>query len=165
MSLTVRKSILLGVVAFLAFVVGGVVQAAPTKPWERESECRWWLSGDDGKKLRASIGQSTDGVVLTVADPVFKSWSESDLHKVELRFNKDTKRKAVTEGWVSLGGGHASMFGLYLDSDAMKAMDRATLLELRRDGVLAVELPLAGTPSQAELEGCVLPPSEHSDSE
>jgi hypothetical protein len=162
------RSSALSAVALVALTLCGSAVAAPAnvvKPWDKESECSWWLSADDGKSLHASIGQSPDGVVLTLSDPVFKTWSESEFHKVELRFNKDPKRKMVGEGWVSLGGGHAQMFGLFLDAAGMKAMDRATLLEVRRSGVVIVELPLAATPTEAELKGCIMPPSEHSDSE
>jgi hypothetical protein len=149
-----------------AFAAPAQIAAAPVvKPWDKESECSWWLSGDDGKRLRASIGQSPDGVVVTLSDDVFKSWSESELPKVEVQFNKDPKRKYVTEGWVSTGGGTVGMFGFFLNDAGFKAMDRATLLELRRDGKLAVAIPLAATPTAAELKGCVMPPSEHSDSE
>jgi hypothetical protein len=159
----------LALAAVAALLGCGSAVAAPAttvKPWDKESECRWWLSADDGKSHQASIGQTYDGVVLSVSAPAFKTWSESDLHKVELRFNKDPKRKMVGEGWVSLGGGHAQMLGVFLDAAGMKAMDRATLLEVRRGGVLAAELPLAATPTEAELKGCIIPPSsEHSDSE
>jgi hypothetical protein len=168
MRMTENKMILLsllGSFAFGTFALAAAETPAPIKPWNKESECSWWLSADDGKSLRASIGQSPDGVVLTLSDLVFKTWSESEFHEVELRFNKDAKRKALAEGWVSLGGGHTSMFGVFLDIAAMKAMDRATLLEVRRAGALVMALPLAATPTKAELEGCVPTLLHQSDSE
>lgn len=167
MRATEGKVILFALLGSLAIAppLHAAADAAPIKPWDKESECSWWLSGPDGKIHHASIGQSPDGVVMTLSDPAFKTWSESDFHKVELRFNKDAKRKMVGEGWVSLGGGQTSMLGVFLDAAGMKAMDRATFLEVRRGGVLAMELPLAATPTEAELKACIMPPSEHSDSE
>ncbi|MFM9864486.1 MAG: hypothetical protein ACKVRO_12850 [Micropepsaceae bacterium] len=158
---------LLAAVALAALAAcGESVPAQVAKPWKKESECGWWLSGADGKSLRASISQGSDGLILTLADPVFRSWSETDRPLVELRFDKQAGRRAIVEGWVSLGDDAASMFGLYLDGAARKAMDRATMLELSRDGKLVLTMPLAGTPAQAELDACVPPPSsEESDSE
>jgi hypothetical protein len=152
------------VVALAACGQSGPAQAA--KPWAKEDACRWWLSDADGKSLRASIEQSSDGLVLTVSDDAFRTWSELETPKVELRFDRDPKRRATLEGWVSLGGGTVGMFGLYLDATARKAMGEATTLELFRDGKLVVTLPLAATPTAAELEACVPPPSTgSSDSE
>lgn len=159
--------LLFGAAAFI--VIAGCGETAPAqaaKPWKKESECGWWLSGPDGKSLRASISQGSDGLILTFADPVFRTWSEEDRPLVELRFDKQAGRRATAEGWVSLGDDAASMFGLYLDALARKAMDRATTLELSRDGKVALTMPLAGTPAQAELDACVPPPSSaESDSE
>lgn len=158
------KKLALSLVAAVALTACGQTPAA--KPWVKEDQCRWWLSGANGKELRASIEASSDGVAMTISDPAFKTWSESERPKVELRFNKDDARRASAEGWVSLAGGAASMLGLYLDPIAMKAMGSATLLELSRDGKTVVTMPLAATPSEAELVACIPPPSDgHSDSE
>jgi hypothetical protein len=159
-----RTPILLGALVGVALAVCGEAAAADeaVRPFvkEAEPECSWWMSqSDTDKSLRASIGASSDGVTLTLSDPVFKTWSESDFHKVELRFNRDPKRTSVTEGWVSLGGGHVSMFGVFLDKGAMKAMDRATLLEIRKKGAVVMTMPLAGTPTKAELEACLPDPN------
>lgn len=158
------KGVVLGFFAFVA--LAACSGTPPAKPWVKEDECRWWLSGADGKILRASIEAGSDGVAMTISDPAFKTWSESERPKVELRFNKDDSRRATAEGWASLAGGAASMFGLYLDATAMKAMGGATMLELSRDGKTVVTLPLADTPSEAELVACIPKPSAYpSDSE
>lgn len=163
--MSMRRGLALSLVVSAALAACGPA-APPAKPWVKEDQCRWWLSGEDGKSLRASIESGSDGIALTIADPVFKIWSESERPKVELRFNKDDARRASAEGWVSLGGGSAAMFGLFLDAAALKAMGEATLLELSRDGKTVVTLPLAATPSAAELEACIPKPSEYpSDSE
>lgn len=163
-----RASILLGAVAvaLAACGDGAMVQTAPVKPWDKESDCGWWLSRENSRSVRASIGSSPDGIVLTLADPVFSTWRVDEFPQVELRFNQDPKRSFVAEGWVSHLEGDWGLFGLYLADDAPRMMDRATLLEIRRDNALVFTLPLAATPSQAELEACrPQPGSGHSDSE
>ena len=159
-----RNWILLGAVALVACGSGDAVQGAPVAPWTKESDCSWWLSRDDGKSLRASISRGEDGVILTLADPVFNTWSDSGQPRVELRFNKDSKRRVLTDGWVS-SGGDWGMFGLHLSDDTFRVMDRATNIELLHDGALVFEQPLAQTPTQAELEACVPTPGAQSDSE
>ena len=165
-----RKSILLASMALATLSACGAPdtakQDAPGKPWAKKYDCDWWLSRDDGRSLRASIGQSDEGLLLSIADPKFLAWSEVDHPKVELRFNKDPNRRVMTEGWVSHVGKETSIFGTYLSAEALKAMSKATTLELHRDGKLMIELPLVDTPSQAELEACIRPPNTgSSDSE
>ena len=88
----------------------------------------------------------------------------SDRIKVELRFDRDAKRRVATDGWVTRGEGYA-MFGLYLDAAALRKIAGATTLELRRHGKTVVELKLSGTPNEAELLACVPSSSGQSDSE
>ncbi len=146
---------------------GAVTARAPEgKPWVKDNDCSWWLSGDDGKSHRASITQGEDGLLLSVSDRAFAAWPEEDRPLVELRFNRDPRRQATAEGWATHGSEGLAMFGLILSEEALRSMAEATMLELRRDGALVVELPLADTPSQAELEACVPPPYDgRSDSE
>ena len=74
-----------------------MAQPAPVKPWvpNAETPCDWWLSGANGKELRASIGIGDDDPVLTVADTAFLPFSESDLVLVTLRFDRDDRRMAA----------------------------------------------------------------------
>jgi len=142
-------------------------EPAPVKQWvkTKEADCDWWLSREDGHSLRAAIGLSADGLALTFGDLVFNTWPEAGYPKVELRFNRDPKRRVQTKGWATHGDGYA-MFGILLTKDAMQKMGGATTLELRRKGKTVITLPLAETPSAAELIACIPPPSTgHSDSE
>lgn len=152
----------------LSVVVAGSAASVPndeTKPWRKDNDCSWWLSAADGKSLRASIGPSSDGVVLTIADPAFATWSQSDRIKVELRLDHDVKRRVLTKGWVTRGEGYA-MFGVFMSADALRKMADASALELRRKGKVVVEQKLSGTPSKAELLDCLPGPSSGpSDSE
>jgi hypothetical protein len=141
--------------------------AAPVKPWvkTKDATCDWWLSREDGHSLRAAIGADWENVSLTFGDPIFNTWPEAGYPKVELRFNRDPKRRVKTQGWATHGQGFA-MFGINLTPEAMKKMGGATTVELIRHGKTVITLPLAETPSADELIACIPPPSTgHSDSE
>jgi hypothetical protein len=86
------------------------------------------------------------------------TWSEVDRIKVELRFDRDTKRRVVTKGWVTRGEGYA-MFGLYLNAAALRKIAGAARLELRRQGKVVVEQRLSATPNKVELLACLPRPS------
>ena len=156
MRMTKSSLILVACVALAGAAASEPLAAA--KPWTKENDCSWWLSGTDGKSLRASIEQSPDGVALTISDPAFGTWSEEDRIKVELRFDRDARRRVVTKGWVTRGDGYA-MFGLYLNAAALRKIAGATRLELRRQGKVVVEQPLSATPGKAELIACLPRPS------
>lgn len=145
----------------LATVALSAAAPAPVKPWVLDAEvgCNWWLSGPDGKSHVASIGQG-DELMLSLSDAAFMAWSESERPRVELMFNHDSKRRVFVSGWATHGGAGStsSSFGFYLDAAARRALGKATRFELRRDGKAVIDLPLAGTPSQAELDACVPPP-------
>ena len=143
--------------------------AATVKPWVAYADlgCNWQITGPNGKSHVASIEQG-DELMLSFSDAAFLSWSEMERPRVELIFDRDPKRRVFAQGWAthSGAGSTSSSFGLYLDAAARKALSRATRLELRRDGRPVIDLLLAATPSQAELDACVPPPkTENSDEE
>lgn len=152
-----RSSLILMVwVSLAGAAVAGAV--APAKSWTKDNDCSWWLAGADGKSHRASITRSSDGVLFSISDPAFVSWSDADLIQVELRFNRDAKRRVVTKGWVTRGEGYG-MFGLYLDAAALRKTAGATTLEFRRQGKVIVEQKLSSTPNKSELLACLPGPS------
>lgn len=164
--MTTRARLRLGLLGGLALAAAPV---PPVKPWVVEGDvgCSWWLSGPDGKSHVASIGQG-DELMLSLSHAAFMAWSELERPRVELIFDHDPKRRVVVEGWATHGGegSTSSSFGLYLDAAARRALGGATRLELRRDGKAVIDLPLAATPGQAELDACVPPPkTEDSDEE
>ncbi|MCE9524256.1 MAG: hypothetical protein K8S25_17695 [Alphaproteobacteria bacterium] len=168
MRTTKSSLILMACVAFAGLSDAAFAASEPAtaaKPWTMDNDCSWWLSAADGKSHRASIGQSSDGVVLTISDPAFATWPQEDHIKVELRFDRNAKRRVATTGWVTRGEDYA-MFGLFLNAAALRKIAGATTLELRRQGKVAVELQLSATPNKAELLACLPAPSTgHSDSE
>jgi len=145
----------------LAFVTSVVLAGAalgkslaPAKSWTKDNECSWWLSGADGKSHRASLARSSDGVLFSLSDPVFVSWSETDLIKVELRADQDDKRVAAVESWVTRGEGYGTL-GFYLESDALAKVAGAGVLEVWRDGRVVAVLRVRATPKKADLLACV----------
>lgn len=155
--------------AAIAFAVALAAPAAagdaPAKPWDKEEGCRWWLSADDGKSLRASIGQGDEGLVLSIADPVFLEFSEEDRPKVELIFDDDPRRRVAAAGWSSHIGTETAIFGLELKAAGLRKLAGAQRLDFRRKGRTYLTLPLAATPSRAELKACMPGPLRNSDQE
>ena len=135
------------------------------KPWDKERDCGWWLSREDGHLLRASIEPGDTGIVLTLAHPAFAAWSDEERPAVELLFNADPRRRLATTGWSTHGSDGQASFGIELPKTSLAAMAGATRLELRRDGKAVMILPLAKTPRLAELRACIPVPSAHSDAE
>jgi len=153
----------LALVACLALAGAALAKSlAPAKSWTKDNECSWWLAGADGKSHRASIAQSSDGVLFSLTDAAFASWSETDPIKVELRADRDDKRIVAAEGWVTRVAGYG-MLGFYLEAEALAKVAGAGVLEVRRDGRVVVEQLLRATPKEAELLACV--PTASSDSE
>jgi hypothetical protein len=137
------------------------------KPWvpEPDMDCDWWVSREDGHSHRASIGQD-DGLSMGLSDLGFDAWPETNQIRVELIFNHDPERRVSVIGWTTHISEAPTMLGFYLDAEARRALGGATRLELLRDGKTIVDMPLAATPSQAELDRCVPPPrTKDSDSE
>ncbi len=151
-----------------SLVLAGAALAKPAAPetsWKKDNECSWWLAGADGKSHRASIAQSSDGVLFSLTDPEIASWSETDLIKVELRADRDDKRVVAAEGWVTRGTGYG-MLGFYLEAEALARVAGARVLEVRRDGRVVVEQLVRATPKKVELLACVpVASSGSSDSE
>jgi hypothetical protein len=150
-----------------AMGAGGASPSNPVKPWvpDAQVDCDWWLSDLDGKSLRASIGRGDDDPVLTINDRGFLKFTESDSPTVTLRADGDPTKAIELTGWVSSDVGGTRMFGVYLQAEARRIFGGATRVEiLDASGTLADQM-LEATPTQAELDACVRPPSEHSEEE
>jgi hypothetical protein len=143
----------------------GTAGGIAVKPWDRERDCGWWLSREDGRSLRASIEQGDTGIVLTLAHPTFAAWSDEERPRVELLFNADPRRRVIGDGWTTHGSDGQASFGIELQKESLAAMAGATRLELRRDGKSVMTLPLAKTPRLADIKACIPVRGTSSDSE
>jgi hypothetical protein len=141
--------------------------AASEQQWERQHECEWWLSEEDGVRHLASVGPGDGAMMLSVSDPAFAAWSEVDRPLVELIFDGDPQKRVEAEGWATHGGDpDSASFGLYLKPEALAALAEATQLQMRRDGQPVMAITLAGNLELADLEACVpSPDQEHADEE
>lgn len=159
----------LDAIAALALAASSTPTSPQGQPWVEEGDvgCHWRLSRPDGKEYHASIGQGDDDPLLTVSEKSFVPFAETERVTLVLRFNGDSKREAAATAWSSsVVGDGERMLGMYLDAAARKAMGGATRIEMLHQGKLLADIPLAATPSQAMLDGCVRPPkSEDSDEE
>lgn len=141
---------------------------APVKPWAVDGDigCHWWLSGPNGREHHASIGQGDDDPVLTVSEKAFLPFAETDNVALVLRFDGNPKRQATASAWVSsVVGDGERMLGMYLRPAARKAMGGAKRIEILHKGKVLADIPLAATPSQAQLDACVRPPNANSEEE
>lgn len=141
---------------------------ALVKPWEAHGDvgCSWWLSGPNGKEHHASIGTGDDDPILTISERAFLPFTEEQTVALTLRFDRDPARVASAEAWSSsVVGNGERMLGMYLRPEARRALGGASFIEVLHEGQVLAAIPLAATPSQDELDACVRPASEHSDSE
>lgn len=154
--------------AILSLCLAASATAAPVKPWAADADlgCNWRITGSDNKSLVASIEQG-DELMLTLNHPAFLGWSELERPQVELTFDQDPAKRVLVRGWATHGGAGStsSMFGLYLDAAARRALGGARRLVMRRVGRPVIDLPLAATPSVAMLDACVPPKDKHNDEE
>jgi hypothetical protein len=152
--------------AMLASGSAAAAPIAPVKPWVLDNDCDCWLSRVDGHSHRASISRDWANVSMGLSDFAFDPWPQSDAVRVEVMFNHDPKRRVSVEGSISHLSGAPTMLGFSLDAGARRALGGATRIEVLQDGKTVVDLPLAETPSQAQLDFCVPPPrTKDSDSE
>ncbi len=164
---TPRHKLLL--LAALAAPALATASPAPVKPWAVDGDvgCSWWLSGPNGKEHHASIGTGDEDPVLTISDRAFRPFTEEQTVPLTLRFDRDPARVATASAWSSsVVGNGERMLGMYLRADARRALGGASFIEVLHEGRVLTAIPLAATPSQAELDACVQPPgTEHSDEE
>ena len=155
--------------AALAAPALAAASPAPVKPWAVDGDvgCSWWLSGPNGKEHHASIGTGDDDPVLTISERAFLPFAEDATVPLVLRFDRDPARVASAEAWSSsVVGDGERMLGMYLRADARRALGGSSFIEVLHEGRVLTAIPLAATPSQADLDACVRPPgTEHSDEE
>lgn len=150
----------LAALCLLGLALSAAAPAAPVKPWEEVGDvgCSWWLSGPNGKELHASIGQGDDDPVLTISDRAFLPFTEEMRVPVTVRLNRDRKRSFAATAWSSsIVGDGERMMGMFPDRRARRALGGARRLEVAYAGKVLVDIPLARTPSRAELDRCTRP--------
>ena len=142
--------------------------ARPVVPFVADGDvgCSWMMHDRAEKWIRGSIGQGDEDPVISLVDHAFDRWGDRDDYPIEVSVG-DRARRVTATAWAGTGDGdRPGSLGFYLDARLRKLIGGATSLQVWRDGKPVFNAALAATPSAAELDACVRPPSEdHGDSE
>jgi hypothetical protein len=137
-------------------------------PYEKHKEldCIWTMSATAEEWVRGDIGQGDEDPVISFVDRAFYSWSDSEMHAIEVSAG-DPARRVPASAWASNAGGQTpGSIGRYMTAPLRQLIGGATSLQIWKDGKPVFNAELAATPSVDELNACVCPPSEdHGDSE
>ena len=142
--------------------------ARPIVPFVKHAEvdCDWTMKDAGEEWIRGSIGRGDEDPVISLVDTAFYSWSDSEEHAIELSAG-DPARRVPASAWAGNAGGQMpGSIGFYLDPPLRQLIGGATSVQVWKNGEPVFNAAWAGTPSVAELEACVRPPSDdHGDSE
>lgn len=144
--------------------------ARPLVPFVKDTDvdCDWNMHAKGKEKwIRGGIGKGDEDPMIQLVDRAFTGWSDSEQHRIEVSVG-DPERRLAVNAWA--GSGDAQMPGsasFYMDAEMRKLIGGATSLQIWKDGKAVFNSMLAGTPSVAELDACVRPPTDpaHTDEE
>jgi len=170
---------MLSLLLLAAVMAGGTEPAAPAAvlppfpaarslvPYAVDGDvgCHWTMHDPKEKWIRGGIGQGDEEPVFELVDSAFYDWSDSGRHAIEISAG-DPARRVPVEAWAGNAGGQSpGSIGFYMSADMRRLVGGATSVQVWKDGMAVYHAVLAETPSAAELEACVRPPSENSDQE
>ena len=130
-------------------------------------DCVWDMHDKSEKWIRGGIGRGDDDPIIDFVDMAFFHWSDSERHVIEVSVG-DPKRRLPASAWSSNAGGQTpGSATFYMNAELRKLIGGATSLQIWKDGKPVFHTLLANTPSAAQLDACVRPPSdpEHTDEE
>lgn len=127
---------------------------------EGDVGCTWTMRERKGEWTRGSIERGDEDPMMGLDDNVFKSWSDSEDHMIEVSVG-DAERRLPARAWATYGGDEApGSIGFYMDSELRKLIGGATSVQVWKGGKPVFNTLLANTPSSAELDDCVRPPTD-----
>ena len=142
--------------------------ARPLVPFVYDTDvddCRWDMHDKAEKWIRGGIGRGDDDPIIDFVDMAFFNWSDSERHAIEVSVG-DPKRRLPASAWSSNAGGQTPGSATFYMNAAMRQLiGGATSLQIWKDGRPVFHTLLAGTPSAAELDACVRPPSDPADTD
>jgi len=144
--------------------------ARPLVPYVYDTQvddCMWTMHDPSEQWIRGGIGRGDEDPVIDFVDQAFFDWSDSEEHGIEISTG-DPGRRLPATAWASNAGGQTpGSIGFYMDAELRKLIGGATSLQVWKHGKPVFNTMLANTPSAAELDACVRPPSdpEHTDEE
>jgi hypothetical protein len=121
--------------------------------------CSWTIHDPKEQWIRGTIGQGDDDPVINFVDQTFHDWSDSEDHQIEVSAGDPARRVSVS-GWASNAGGQTpGSIGFYMDSGMRRLIGGAASVQIWKGGKPVYHAVLAGTPTAAQLNACVRPPS------
>ena len=152
-----------GRAAIRLLITFGLVSAqspAIAVAFTKTAYCDWHAKEPGAIYDRIAIGQG-DHLMITIDDPVFRSWGDSVGNTVELSTNHSSRRVHIRDAWTDVVP-QLSLLGGYLHAEARRLLGGAKSVQLWRRGELLVDVPLENTPSTKQLNACV-PRYSHDD--
>lgn len=132
---------------------------------EGDVGCTWTMRERKGEWSRGSIERGDLDPMFGLDDNVFKSWSDSEHHMIEVSVG-DPERRLPARAWATHAGDDApGAIGFYMDAELRKLIGGATSLQVWKSGRPVFNTLLANTPSAAELDDCVRPPTDPADTD
>lgn len=127
---------------------------------DKEVDCSWTMHDRPREKwIRGGIGRGDDDPVINFVDRAFYDWSDSEDHKIEISVG-DPARRLPASGWASNAGGQTpGSIGFYMDAKLRQLIGGATSVQIWKGGKAVYHAVLSGTPTAAQLDACVQPPS------
>lgn len=121
--------------------------------------CYWTMHDPNEKWIRGGIGRGDQDPVIDFVDRAFYDWSDSEDHKIEVSVG-DPALRLPASAWASNAAGQTpGSIGFYMDAKLRQLIGGATSVQIWKGGKAVYHAVLAGTPTAAELDACVGPPS------
>lgn len=165
-----RRALALAAVALLSTAATPPFPPArPVVPFVPEGDigCYWTMHDKSEKWIRGGIGMGDEDPMIDFVDRAFYDWSDSEDHLIEVSVG-DPNRRLPAKAWAGNAGGQTpGSAAFYMNAEMRKLIGGATSLQIWKDGKPVFNTLLANTPSAADLDACVRPPSdpEHTDEE
>ena len=135
----------------VALVIASPAAAFP--PWKSEGPCYWVLTYPDGVAHRAWMGGGETGVFLNIVDDALPSWPVSDALDISLKADGAPPRSVKARG-SHRDGDSATLLNIILDEPQRALIAGADAITVASRGRTPFTLPMAGSPSRAELDAC-----------
>lgn len=144
--------------------------ARPLVPWVYDTnvdDCVWDMHDKSEKWIRGGIGRGDEDPLIEFVDMAFFDWSDSERHAIEVSVGNPNQRLPASAWSSNAGGQTPGSAAFYMDAELRKLIGGATSLQIWKDGKPVFHTLLANTPTTAQLDACVRPPSdpEHTDEE
>ncbi|QIK96739.1 hypothetical protein G7076_10090 [Sphingomonas sp. HDW15A] len=142
-------------------------EARPLVPFEVDGDvgCHWTMHNKSEKWIRGGIGQGDEDPILDLVDHAFdgRGWAIDIPIEVS---TGDPKRRLPAKGWASPDDKDSpGSLAFYMGPELRAMIGGATSVQIWSEGKPIFNANLAKTPSKAELDACVRPPTDPKDTD